>query len=127
MKLKLRPKEEEGRKEEEVDTFDTEELQMRLDALTMLMKDIDVSTIVKSYRALIPLDSHKIDYGRIPSNLIEYIERAIELQIDILQLQSSSEEEIKFLESYKIQTKLRVFSAVEGWLLKMILGSRGGR
>jgi hypothetical protein len=125
-KLKIKVKEEDEDKEEEVEEFDTEELQMRLDAMTTLMKDIDVSTIVKSYKSLIPLDSHKIDYGRVPSSLADYIERSIELQLIIEQMLTPSDETIRFLESYNILTKLRIYSAVEGWLLRMILGSRGG-
>jgi hypothetical protein len=126
-KLKLKIKDEDEERKDEDEEFDIDELQMRLDAMTTLAKDVDVSSVVKSYKSLIPLDSHKIDYGRVPSQLADYIERSIELQLIIEEMLTPNDEMIRFLESYNIMTKLRVYSAVEGWLLRMILGKGGGR
>jgi len=123
VKLKIRTKEEDEEDEAEADV--EEVLQSRIDVLSTLMKDVDVSSLVKTRKSIIPLDSHKIDFGRVPSSLAEYIERSVELQLMIEEMLSNSDEEIRFLESYNILTKLRISSAVEGWLLRMILG-RGG-
>jgi len=126
VKLKIRAKNEEENEEEEVG-FDTEELQMRLDFLALLVKDSDVSKLIRRHEALVPLDSHKLETSIIPTHLAEYIERAIDLQIDILQLRSNDDKEVELLESYRIQSKPRVYSANEGRLLKLVLGYRGGK
>jgi len=127
MRVRLfRRREEEERKgrrkeeREEEDVYDADELSGAADVISALAKDPDVSVKVKAQRPLIPLDSHKLDFSRIPSDKLDYFLLASDLQIYIQEL-LSDDETIKFLESYNILTQARLLSAVDGWLTKMIL------
>ena len=86
-------------------------------------KDPNVELVVKQYTALVPLDSHKIDFGRVPSRMVDYIIARKDLQILIQELVERNEEMLKFLESYRLYTDIRILSAEEGWKARLFLSS----
>jgi len=80
---------------------------------------------VRRFRSLLPLDSHKLDFGRVPVDKLDYITARVELQILIQELPtqtSEMDEQLKFLEAYRTLSVVRVYGATEGWMLKMLLG-----
>jgi hypothetical protein len=121
---KRRSRDEEGEGEERLDElYDADELTVRSSIIDALAKDADVSTNVKAYRPLIPLDSHKVDFSRVPKDRLDALVLEADLQLFIQEL-LSNDEDIRFLESYNFLTKLRLYTATEGWLLRVVMGRK---
>ena len=115
---------EEEEAEERLDElYDADELAVRAGIIDALAKDVDVSTNVKVYKPLIPLDSHKVDFSRVPRDRLDALVLEADLQLFIQEL-LSNDEDIRFLESYNFLTKLRLYTATEGWLLRVVMGRR---
>jgi hypothetical protein len=120
---KRRSREEEVDEERLDELYDADELAVRGSIIDALAKDADVSTNVKAYRPLIPLDSHKVDFSRVPKDRLDALVLEADLQLFIQEL-LSNDEDIRFLESYNFLTKLRLYTATEGWLLRVVMGRR---
>jgi len=95
------------------------------DVLTSLSFDPGVAEQVRWLPPLIPLDSTKIDLGRIPSDKIDYVAAYADLIIDLQQILAQGagdEAKASLLEAYKLLSQVRIYSAQEGWKLRMALG-----
>jgi hypothetical protein len=103
--------------------YEADELAVRAGIIESLAKDADVSTNVKAYKPLIPLDSHKVDFSRVPRDRLDALIVEADLQLFIQEL-LSNDEDIRFLESYNFLMKLRLYTATEGWLLRAVMGRR---
>ena len=99
-----------------------EEITPDVQLFSELIKDDDVTEVVQKHKHLIPLNSHKIDFGRIPSNLVNYymIQARLQVLIDEICNPTINDEHVKFLESYNIYTSIRMHSAADGWLMKVL-------
>lgn len=121
--------EEEGHIEKDVEYVD--EVSEGYDpshVLALLLKDTDISAIIKKYRSLAPIDSHKIDFGLVPPHKLDVLEMEIKWAAiaEIETNEKLSDEDVKLISNYiNILSVIRLYTSTNGWLLRTILG--GGR
>ncbi|MEM3948956.1 MAG: hypothetical protein QXM76_05120 [Zestosphaera sp.] len=123
-----RKKEEEDREEHEKEYSEGYEGYDPANVFALLLRDENVSEVIKKYKSLIPVDSHKIDFGLVPPHRLDVLEMEIKWAAiaEIETNEKLSDEDVKLISNYtNILSVVRLYTSTNGWLLRTILG--GGR